>query len=434
MSFIEVNKSILSGNISIPSSKSQTMRALIFALMASGKSLIHNYLHSPDTFSMIEACRSFGAKVTILPYTIEMEGIGGKVSCTADVIYAGNSGIILRFCSALGALASLPVVVTGDYSIRYQRPIAALIDGLSQLDVQVTSMRGDHFAPLIIQGPIKGRSISIDGSDSQPVSALLIATAFAKEPSEIHVKNPGEKPFVRMTLDWFDRLGINYSQNSYEHFFIEGNTKYHGFEYTVPGDFSSAAFPIAAALITGSELTINQLDFSDSQGDKELISIFQKMGGHIEYEDENKRIVIKKNSCLKGMAIDVNSMIDAIPILSVVGCFAEGETRLYNGAVARQKECDRIACMKKELESMGGQVQEYADGLLIKKSILHGSTVHSNEDHRVAMSLIVAGLKAEGSTYIHSVQCINKTFPNFIEKMINVGAKMFECKDFSETF
>ena len=172
-----IRKSQLKGAIVVPSSKSQTLRAILFASMAKGKSSIHKYLHSPDTDAMIEACRLFGAKIEVYPSSLNIEGLDGQISHAEDIINAGNSGIVLRFCTALGALASRPVVITGDYSIRHQRPMKELLSGLNQLGVSATSMRGDGYAPVIIQGPLKQGHAVIQGSDSQPVSALLIAAA-----------------------------------------------------------------------------------------------------------------------------------------------------------------------------------------------------------------------------------------------------------------
>ncbi|MBA2728028.1 MAG: 3-phosphoshikimate 1-carboxyvinyltransferase [Parachlamydiaceae bacterium] len=424
MDHYQVKKSYLTGEISVPASKSHTLRAILFGAMAHGKSIIHGHLNSTDTQAMIEACRHFGAKLDVYPDRIEIDGLNGKIEHTEDVINAGNSGIVLRFGAAIGALAKNPVVITGDHSIRHQRPVKPLLDGLSQLGVKTTSMRGDGYAPIIIQGPLKSGKVQIDGQDSQPVSALLIASAFAEGPIEINVDNPGEIPWISLTLNWLDRLGIPYENIDFKQYRLKGNCSYKGFEYHVPGDLSSAAFPIAAALVTNSEVTVKNVDMHDSQGDKELIAVFQQMGANIEIDEKNKSLHVKKGTALKGVSVDINDFVDAITILSVVACYAEGETHIYNAAIAKQKECNRINCIATELQKMGANITETVDGLRIRKSALIGADVESYNDHRMAMSLSVAAMGAEGNTKVSPVECISKTFPTFLRDFITLGADM----------
>lgn len=161
---------------------------------------------------------------------------------------------------------------------------------------------------------------------------------------------------------------------------------------------------------------------NDAQGDKELIPVLQKMGAKIEIDSKKKFLHVKKGSKLQGIEVDINNFIDAITILSVVACFAEGETRIYNGAVAATKECNRIKCIAEELRKMGGHVVETSDGLIIKKSILKGAKVHSHHDHRMAMSLAVAGMGAEGETSVSSIECVSKSFSTFVQDFNTIGA------------
>lgn len=426
MSKYIVNKTSLRGEITIPSSKSHTLRAILFGALGKGKSLVEQYLPSNDTFAMIEACRLLGAKCIVEPKQIEINGNGGSINYAEDVINAGNSGIVLRFCSAIGALSKNPIVVTGDHSIRYQRPIKPLLEGLSQLGVSASSMRGDGYAPVIIQGPMKPGKAIIEGADSQPVSAMLIASAFARGQTEIHVRNPGEKPWIETTLDWFDRLGIRYHNNSFEHYKTDGSAEYDGFQYSVSGDLSSAAFPIAAALITHSELTLKNINMDDSQGDKELINVFQKMGAKLDIDQEKKILHVRKSPQLFGIKVDINNFIDSITILAVVACFAEGETHIKNAAIAKQKECNRIHCIATELRKMGADILELEDGLIIKNSKLKGISLNSHHDHRMAMSLAVAAMAAEGESCISDIECVGKTFPTFVRDFSALGANIRE--------
>ncbi|MCX6989584.1 MAG: 3-phosphoshikimate 1-carboxyvinyltransferase, partial [Chlamydiae bacterium] len=262
--------------------------------------------------------------------------------------------------------------------------------------------------------------------DSQPVSALLIAASFLKGKTDLNVTNPGEKPWIDLTLHWMDRLGIRYSHKNYEHYILQGNACYEGFAVSIPGDFSSAAYPIAAALVTRSELTLENIDMNDVQGDKKLVDVLLQMGAKIEIDDAKKTLTVKKGPPLQGIKIDVNDFIDAITILAVLGCYASGETEIVNGSIARKKESDRIHCIALELKKMGAKIEERPDGLIIKSSILRGAHVESHKDHRIAMSLAIAALGALGDSVIEDVACISKTYQNFAIDFQNIGCHMQE--------
>lgn len=411
----------MSGTLEVPPSKSQTLRAILFGTLATGKTTIHRYLVSPDTDAMICACRLLGAEIAIVGESLE---IRGNMRPAKDVINAGNSGLVLRLVGAVSALTSEYTIITGDHSVRTLRPIFPLLDGLTQLGAFAVSSQGNGQAPIIIKGPLKGGTALIDGADSQPVSGLLIASAFAPGKTEIFVTNPGEKPWVSLTLSWFDRLGIPYTNELFEKYTLYGNAVIEGFEYTVPSDWSSAAYPIAAALITNSELTLTNLDIDDPQGDKQLIFQLQKMGANISFDHEKRSLHVGKGSKLKGMKIDVNNFIDSITILSVIGCYAEGITELVGGAIARYKESDRIHSIVKELKKMGAHIIEQEDGMLIESSSLQGAELSSHADHRMAMSLAVAALGAKGPTTLQGASCIAKSYPPFFEHLKKLGAQI----------
>lgn len=424
MTTYEVTPSNVSGKINIPTSKSHTLRAILFALFAKGKTKIHHYLQSPDAIAMAKAIEAFGAKVEIEKDTMIIEGVGPHLKPAEDVIDSGNSGIVYRFIAAVGALVDQYTIITGDHSIRHQRPIAPLLSALEQLGCFAKSSRGDDMGPIIVKGPITNNQATLEAKDSQYVSALLIAGAFAPTSFEIYVKNPGEIPWMKLTLDWLDRFNISYENEEFKRYKIFGNHKLDGFDYTVPGDFSSAAFPIAAALVTGSEVTLCPIDMSDSQGDKLVIETLRKMGANIVIDEKSQTLSVKQPSKLKGIDIDLNPFIDAITILAVIGCFAEGETKLYNGEIARKKECDRIACITKELKKMGADIEEMLDGLIVRKSKLKGADLETHKDHRMVMSLTVAALGATSKSSVLDTDVVSKTFPTFFEEMKKLGANL----------
>lgn len=418
----------LHGSLALPSSKSQTLRAILFGMLGRGKTVVRNYLPSPDTSAMIEACRQLQTPIDLFPDRIEMEGCGGSVRTRSPtVINAGNSGLVLRLIGAVAALSNQPITLTGDHSICNNRPVQPLLDGLSQLGASAVSLKNNGFAPIMIQGPIRSGKASVSGEDSQPISGLLIASAFAQGPIEIQVNNPGERPWIELTLAWLDRLAISYERKGFSFYRVQGNSGCSGFNYSVPGDLSSLAFPLAAAIITRSALTIDHVDLSDPQGDKELIAVLRQMGAHIRVDAEKQQLHVEANSePLTGGIFDINDYIDAIAILAVLGCFSEGRTELRNAAIARKKECDRIHCLAVELGKMGADIEELEDGLVIHPSKLKGASVDSHGDHRLAMALSVAALGAEGESVIHHVACVAKTYPNFCREFCQLGAKIEE--------
>lgn len=423
MSEITVTPSSLCGSVQAPPSKSQTMRAILFATMAHGTSRVRHYLRSPDVEAMLQAVQRLGAEVRRKDDEVCIVGVSGQVNVRPGLIDAGNSGQVLRFIPAFAALSNQPIQVTGDESVRTRRPVLPLLDGLTQLGAVCKSTHG--YAPIDVCGPIHAASIEIDGQDSQPVSGLIMATAFLSAPSTIRVRNPGEKPWVGLTLSWLDRLGIDYQNQDFQTYRIAGQACYPGFDYVVPGDFSSMAYPIVAALITGSTVRIEGVDMQDAQGDKKLIGVLQAMGADIDFDPARSLLSVRGGVELIGCEVDINDMIDAVTILAVVGCYAKGVTRLMGAAVARQKECNRIASIVCELKKMGADIDETADGLVVRHSPLQGSkTLQCYQDHRMAMSLTVAALGAKGESAIAGVECVQKSYPDFFSQMQGLGAEL----------
>lgn len=423
---VRINKSVLAGNVKLPSSKSHTIRAILLAALATGTSFLHDPLDSPDGECAIQAARQLGAKIITTPTGLAITGVAGYPCIPNNVIDAGNSGQVLRFVGALAALSEGYTVITGDESIRFHRPIQPLIEGLKGLKAWAVSTRDNGYAPLIVKGSLQAGKTIVEGQDSQPVSALLMASAFTEGLTEIQVNHVGERPWLNLTLSWLDRLGVKYAHQNFEYFTIQGQRIRPAFEVVIPGDLSTVAFPLVAALVTQSELSIDHVDMHDVQGDKELIFLLQRMGATIEIDASHLVLRVKTYRKLQGRIIDVNDFIDAVPILAVLGCYAEGETQLINASIARCKESNRLACMAIELQKMGARIEETKDGLRIHQSKLKGACVNSHGDHRLAMSLIVAGLGAEGETEVQNIGCMSKSYPNFLKDLIRLGATIKE--------
>jgi len=425
MTHFKITPSPLCGAITIPPSKSHTLRAILFAALGKGSSEVHHFLHSPDATAMIAAMRAFGATIDVGADCLHIHGIHHTLKAADNVIDAGNSGQVLRFVGALAGLSPFCTVITGDHSIRHSRPAKPLLDALTQLGATALSSRLDGYAPLIIKGPMQSGKAHFSGEDSQPVSGMLIATSFLHGKTILEVSNPGETPWIDLTLHWLKKCGICIAHQEYKHYTVPGNAHIEGFKASIPGDFSSAAFPIAAALVTRSELLLHNIDMDDIQGDKKFIEVVIGMGAKIDIDATKKTLHVHKNSQLQGQTIDVNAFIDAMPILSVIACFAEGTTQITNAAIARNKESNRLHAMATELTKMGAKIAQTPDGLLITSSpVLTGAHMHSWHDHRVAMSLSVAALGAHGESLIDGVECIAKTYPHFAHDLCALGARI----------
>ncbi|OQB85096.1 MAG: 3-phosphoshikimate 1-carboxyvinyltransferase [Planctomycetes bacterium ADurb.Bin126] len=413
----------LHGQVRCPPNKSHSFRALIMAALAEGTSLIHDPAISNDWMRGVEALEMFGCEAhPKAEKTWSVAGRGGSLQVPDDVVDCGNSGIILRFFMALAASCEGYTVFSGDHSLRHIRLCQPLIDALNSLGAWAVSTKGDGHAPVVVRGRLRGGRAEIDGFDSQPVSALLIASALADAPTELTVRRAGEKPWVGVTLDWLNRCGVEFSNENFERYRIRGRNRWKAFECQIPLDWSAALYPIAAAVLTrDSEVRLPGMDFNDSQGDKAVVDVLRSMGADIRIEGD---LVTARSSRLTGRTIDCNDFIDQFMLLAVVGACADGQTVLTNAEVCRHKECDRITEMAKALRAMGADVEERPDGLAIRRSRLRGADLDSRSDHRMVMTMAVAGLVADGATTISDTECVKKTFPNFIEQMQALGCDM----------
>ncbi len=414
----------LAGRIAVPGSKSHTIRAVVAALLGKGTSEIHAPLYSADTRSALAAARALGARVDETPALWKITGCGKNFTPTAGTIDLGNSGTTMRIITAVSALGKSKISFDGDASLR-TRIMAGELDALSSLGAVCTSTNG--FAPLSVSGPLQGGAAKVDGTTSQYLTALLMALVMAEKDSVLTLDFLNEADYVRITLDWLKRCGITVKYtDDLLHFEVPGNQQYQPFTRVIPADFSTAAFPLGAGLAAGEEVRIANLDFEDLQGDKKVFDYVRAMNGNICI-DKDEVVVRKSDLC--GGTFDLNSTPAALPIMAVLGCYARGETHLVNVPQARLKECDRIACMTCELRKMGAEIEELADGMIIRGGkTLYGTLTESYGDHRIAMALTVAALGAEGSTFIKDGECCQVTYPAFAADFSRLGVSIKESE------
>lgn len=426
-----VKPSSLSGSVDMPGSKSHTIRCLVVGTLAEGTTTIDRPLDSADTRSCVAGCRALGATVETPaprspgdPARWTVYGTGGTPSVPENIIDIGNSGTSLRLLTSAAALAPGYTVFTGDYQVR-RRPMAPLLASLQDLGASAFSTRPGGKPPIVVQGPLSGGITTVDGTTSQYLSSLLIASPLCPEPVTLNVSNLNEKPYVDITLSYLDRQGIRYEHDGLEHFAIEPGQAYHGTTWTVPADFSSATFfLVAAAAVPESRITLTGLDTTDVQGDKAVLDYLQALGASVEVNDHGRDGIVVSCAGLTGTELDLNATPDALPALAVAGCLSDGETRLVNVPQARLKETDRIEVMTTELRKMGGDVSELEDGMVIQHSSLKGAVVDGHDDHRVVMALAVAACAATGRTVIEGAEAMSITFPTFVDLMTQLGASI----------
>lgn len=416
----------LHGTVHIPPSKSHTLRAILWASLAHGSSTIQNYLHSPDTDVLLHASQQLGCHIDRDPLQLIIRGTHKPTFPQQSVVHTGSSGIAFRFLTALAAVHSKQIMISGDVQLQ-RRPIRPLIQALSNLGAQFHLPDHSVLPPFFVSGPLSSGHTHVDGSDSQYASACMIACSLTPEPCSFQIINPKELPWIRLSTWWLHQVGIQFSQPDSHTYVFPGNQRPTSYLYSVTGDFSSAAFIAAAGLLSASPFptTLKNLYMNDIQGDKNLFLLLQQLGARIHFED--KQILVFSSS-FQGGEIDMDPYIDALPILAVLCCFAQTTSRLYNAASAKNKECNRIVEISNELQKMGANIYIDSDSLIITPAPLHGAELDSHGDHRIAMALTIAALYASGTSIIHNTQCVKKTFPYFVSALHSLHGDIREVE------
>jgi len=416
-------KSRLRGAVSIPASKSHTIRAVAIASLASGRSFIRNPLSSADTMSAVTTYRALGAAIHASdPNLWTVTGGGGQVQAPPEPVDVGNSGTTLNIAIGTASLVGKgqAVTFTGDKQTQ-SRPVGPLLSSLNDLGAKCVSLNNNGKAPATVTGRIAGGKTSIACSTSQYLSSLLLCTPLAGKDTEIDITLLNEPGYAQMTLDWLDSQGIKYRKEQMRKFTVKGGQHYKPFDRPVPADFSSATFFLCAGTLVGEKVTLLGLDFHDSQPDKAVVDYLKGMGAKVTVEAGS---VTVEAAGLKGIEIDMNKTPDALPAMSVTAAFAEGETRLVNVPQARGKETDRIACMAKELRKLSVEVEELPDGLVVHGGQPKPAPVHGWGDHRIVMAMALAGLVLDGPLTVDTAEAMSVTFPDFVKLMQSLGADM----------
>jgi 3-phosphoshikimate 1-carboxyvinyltransferase len=416
----------LNGEVAAPASKSYTQRMVIASALSEGTSHVFNPLYSDDTEAALRAVTALGAQFKAEDGSWAIKGT--KPQAAKQPIDCGESGATLRFMIPVAALADGPSTLLFRGSIE-RRPVEPLLECLKELGADAhVGREGDFDAIYVEGGGLVGGKCSIPGDvSSQFISGLMFACPLADADTEINLTSPLESvDYVKMTQAVLSRHAVETAFEDSD-IFISGKQTYKASDSTVPGDFSSAAFLLAAAAITRSEVTISNLDYEAVQGDKAIVRILKEMG--VEGKVCPDSIQIKgMGKALKPVKVDVKNIPDLVPVIAALACYAEGTSYITGARRLRLKESDRLLTVCEELGKMGADIQITEDSMTIKGTPLHGATVDPHNDHRIAMAAAVAALGAEGQTVIQHAECIRKSYPQFYLHIKQLGDEVIGGK------
>jgi 3-phosphoshikimate 1-carboxyvinyltransferase len=385
--------------------------------MASGRSEISDALVSEDTKATIRACEAMGASIRSEGGRLVVDG--GSLHAPAGTVDAANSGTTMRIFAGLASMFSSEVEITGDDSLR-KRPMGPLLDALSQTGVRCSSAGG--LPPVRVRGPNPGGRVSIDGGvSSQFITSLLMASPMLAGDSEITVTGSMvSEPYLDVTAKMMGLFGAR-AEKAGRTFRVAGGTGYRPFDYAVPADFSSAAFPLVAGALGGS-VAADGLDMGDPQGDKAVIDILRDAGARVEVRGG---CATASKAPLRAMDLDIGGVPDLFPILAVLFSAAEGESRLYGAPQLRFKESDRIRTTVRMIRDIGGDAEETGDGCVVRgRPRLKGGRVEHEGDHRIMMAAAVASLICESPVTMDGADCCAVSYPGFPEAMRSLGMKV----------
>ena len=412
---LRIHPGRVAGTLQAPSSKSHTHRAYLLAAL-SGNGSIRHALESDDTKATLDCLGRLGFLSTVLPHETR---IGGTFRAARDPLDAHESGTTLRLMTGFAAIHPAETRFVAAAGLA-KRPMQPLLDALRQLGATVAA--DTKHAPFAIRGPLKGGDANLRGDlSSQFLSSLLLAAPLAPSDTTIHVDGPiTSRPYVDITLHQLRHHGVDIREDR-STFRIRGSQRVRQKPYDVPGDFSSAAFFLAAAAITNCDLTVENLPRDDPQGDRRIVDQLRTLGVQLEPGERSVRV---KGGNLVGADIDVGATPDLFPALAVVAACAQGRTRLVGAPHLRTKESDRIRSMAVNLTNAGLTVKELPDGLEIVGGKPKGTKIQSFGDHRIAMAMSVLALGAYGESILPDENVVAKSYPGFFMDLKRVAPEV----------
>lgn len=417
-------KNTLKGEITVPGDKSISHRSIMLGSLAEGVTEVTGFLQGADCLSSISCFEKMGVTIENNPTTntVHIHGLGlHNLKAPTELLDVGNSGTTTRLMSGILAAQNFTSTVNGDASIQ-KRPMKRIMLPLSQMGAKITSIHGNDCAPLLIQGsPLHGIHYQSPVASAQVKSAVLLAGLYAEGETSV------TEPYVSRnhTELMFESFGVNIHCSGTTAT-VQPASKLTAQKITIPGDISSAAYFIVAGLITpNSCITIKNVGINPTRDG--ILDVCKAMGADITLEHINDKIgeptadITVRTSTLTGTTIEgavIPKLIDELPIIAILACFANGTTIIKDAQELKVKESNRIDVMVQNLSAMGADIEATNDGMIIRGGKpLHGAIIDSKLDHRIAMSFAIAGMNAEGTTEITGAECVNISYPNFYQDL-----------------
>ncbi len=421
---VTIQPSTLKGTVTAAASKSSMQRACAAALLKVGETIIHNPGISNDDKAAVQMIQDLGATVEFKDDILIVNSKG--LTSTEDItVNCGESGLGIRMFTPIFALSSSKITINGKGSL-LTRPMDFFDEILPQLGVQITSNAGK--LPLHIQGPLQPKAIIVDGSlSSQFLTGLLFAfAASATEPVTIAVTDLKSKPYIDLSLKVLEDFGYSIKNNNYESFTVnpaDKSAQKESIDYTVEGDWSGAAFLLVAGAIAG-DITVKGLDIQSTQADKAILQALIDCGCQLSIQSEQIDVALPPlEGKLHAFHFDATDCPDLFPPLVALASYCAGKTVIEGVSRLAHKESNRGLTLQDEFAKMGVEIVLQDDLMIVNGGNgLHGATVHSRHDHRIAMACAVAALKATGAVTIEEAEAINKSYPNFYQHIEKLGA------------
>ncbi len=413
---VTIHSHKLNGDVIIPPSKSLSHRAIIAAGLAKGESIIKNVMFSKDIIATIEAIKAIGASVIIKDNSLIING--SDVIRKKTFIDANESGSTIRFFIPICLVNPSDMEFRGRNNL-VNRPLSLYYKLFDKFNIKYEKP-DNAYLPLKTKGGLKPGIYEIDGNvSSQFITGLLYALPLLNGDSKIIITTLLEsKGYIDLTLDILQKYGIEIINNDYKVFIIKGNQIYKPYNYEIEKDYSQTAFFLIAGAM-GANIKLKNMNKISLQGDKKIIEDINTLGGNVLFESDD---LISQHSLIKGGNISFSQTPDLGPALTVLASVASGKSIFYDIKRLRIKECDRVSCMKDELNKLGADIVEEEDRMIINGvNKLKGGIVESHNDHRVAMALAMASLKMDEDLTILNAECVSKSYPDFWDVFKSLG-------------
>ena len=409
------------GTLTPPCSKSYAQRALAASLLCGETSVLRNLEFCDDTRSALRCIETLGARVKhVDASTLSIEG---GLHPRGKVLHVGESGLATRLFTPIASLCGMPVTIEGQGTL-LRRPMHMMIDPLRRLGVRVRD--NDGYLPFEVRGPIRGGEIDVDGSvSSQFITGLLLALPLSQHDTTLHVRSAVSTPYLDMTVDTAARFGVEICHNDYKEFYIEGGQRYRPAFFSIEGDWSAAAMLLVAGAVAG-EVTVKNVSMLSKQADTAICTALVRAGAAVINDEDS---VTASHRPLRAFEFDATHCPDLFPALAALAANCDGTSIIRGTHRLIHKESNRAQTLADVFGGMGVAVDiETENEMRIIGGTIHGATVSSHNDHRIAMAAAVAALNSDGAVTIRGAEAVDKSYPEFWDDFRNLAGREAEDK------